>query len=157
VGWGEEVLVSLEDQLVKLSDQLPKLPEGAIAWLKKWAWLIALIAGILDLLSAAEMLMGGSAFMSFFFSTGLFGASVLMYEMLAVLTAVYGIIYLVATKELHVVARKGWHLVFVGSLIQLIVGIIGALFFGFGSIIAPIVLVAIGWYLLFQIRAEFVN
>ncbi|ACU53451.1 hypothetical protein Afer_0484 [Acidimicrobium ferrooxidans DSM 10331] len=150
------MITALEQRLGSLSEGLPKLPAGAVAWLTRWAWLISLVVGILFALDAVQLArlateLGSSLAGIFFVSTHVTSELYLA----AALTAVFAVLYIAATGPLKRGRYRGWRLIFVGTVLQLAFGIVIAIFVGVGGVLETLIEIAIGWYLLFQIRPNF--
>lgn len=150
------MITALEQRLGSLSESLPKLPAGAVAWLARWAWLISLVIGILFALDAIELArvateLGSSLAGVLFVSTHVTSELYLA----AGLTAVYAALYIASTGPLKSGRYRGWRLLFVGTVLQLVVGIIIAILVGVGGVLETLIEISIGWYLLFQIRPNF--
>jgi hypothetical protein len=154
------MLITLEDRLLEISSHLPKLPERVVGRLAKSAWVIALAIGILVLLDAFDIVSAATAFGGSCTGVllGCVGGSALSgFYVAAVLTAIYGLVYLWGVQPLRELRCKGWRIVFAGTLIQLVAGVVLTFFFGLNGIILVLVEVACGWYLLFSIRSSFVH
>ncbi|WP_276939954.1 hypothetical protein [Ferrimicrobium acidiphilum] len=153
------MLITLEDRLLDISSHLPKLPDRVVGCLTKSAWLIALVVGILVLLDAFDIVSAATAFGGS--CTGILlgcvgGSALSSFYVAAALTAIYGIIYLWGVQPLRELRYRGWRIVFTGTLIQLVVGVVLTFFFGLNGIALVLIEVAVGWYLLFSIRSSFV-
>ena len=153
------MLITLEDRLLDISSHLPRLPDRVVGRLTKSAWLIALVVGILVLLDAFDIVSAATAFGGS--CTGILlgcvgGSALSSFYVAAALTAIYGIIYLWGVQPLRELRYRGWRIVFTGTLIQLVVGVVLTFFFGLNGIALVLIEVAVGWYLLFSIRSSFV-
>lgn len=124
------------------------MPQNVVTWLSVWAWLLALIAGIFSLFAAFQFL-SMNAYAAFI------GQTLFAINLGAILTAIYAVIYLASSASLRRRKYKGWRLLFIGSILQLIFGIVIGLLVGAGTIVEVLFEVAIGWYVLFQIRSSF--
>ncbi len=142
------MLKTIESKLIKVSASLPQLPRSVVTWLSVWAWLLALIAGIFSLLAAFQLLAMNSY-------AAFIGQTLFAIDLGAILTAIYAVIYLSSIPGLRRHHYKGWRLLFIGSVLQLVFGIVIGFLVGAGEIINVLIEVAIGWYLLFQIRPSF--
>ncbi len=158
-----------EDKLEDVFKGLPPMPENAKESLvKAWPW-IALIFGVLQLL-AAWGLWGLTRFVGgiydyantvSLYTTGQpagptsFDKSVI-YLGIAVL-AVDAVILLMAYPELVNRSRRGWDLLFIGSLLNVAYSVV-TIFIdsrGVGSFIMSLLGSAIGFYLLFQVKSKY--
>lgn len=163
------MLKKAEDQLAGAFKDLPKLPESSKESLARlWPWL-ALIFGVLQLLLAIGLwnymrdfekvsdyvnsvslyLTGTQAVLSGFDKMVIYlGIAILLLD---------AVILLMAYAPLKARARRGWDLLFLGSLINAVYAVV-SLFRqggGIGNFIFALLGSAIGFYLLFQVREKF--
>ena len=70
-----------------------------------------------------------------------------------------GVLMLMAFQKLKAHQKAGWNLVFYSSLISLVMGVLYLFtpYYGVTSMIGVVIGVAIGWWILFQIRAKFAH
>jgi len=149
-------LSSFEAKCVALSGELPSLPKDVVAWLVRWAWLIAAIVGVLFLLDAFGFLAVARSFGGMFSSY--FGGTGVVFDLYlaAALTTVYGIWYLSSVSGLRAHSARGWRMLFHASLVQLVCVVVILFLAGIGNLIS-LIEVAVAWYLLFQVRPAFVG
>ncbi len=162
-------LQTVENKLNEVFKGLPPLSEKAKESLvKAWPW-IALIFGVLQLLAAwalwgltnvAERLTDYANTLSTYYTGQSLGLSAadktIIYLGLAVLV-VDAVILLMAFPQLQKRTRRGWDLLFLGSLLNLVYAVV-TLFIdarGAGSFIFNLLGSAIGFYLLFQVREKY--
>lgn len=158
-----DALHKLEDQLAPLFKDLPEIPKGFKEFLVQYWPIIALVVGALQLLAAIGLL-GSVAATSMFLTTAGYAAGV-AYTGINLFAAYIGIalllinaiIFFLAFSPLTKKAKKGWDLLFLSTIINLVYGasqvFIG--YSGFSSLIGSLVGTAIGLYLLFQIRSYY--
>ena len=159
----KETINKLEATIGSLFKDTPPLPNNAKQTLVNiWPWL-ALIFGIVQILAAWALwgLLSWANRMDdayrAFYAPAVHGYSsfdrMLVYFGLIFLL-VDAVILLMAYPELKKRARRGWDLLFLGSLINLIYSVVSVFIRGRGisSLIFGLVGSAIGFYLLFQVR-----
>lgn len=158
-------LQSLEDQLSGLFKDLPALPKGAKdALVQYWPYL-ALALGVLQLLAAWGLWNLASYTNAWLdYASRVAGTSVgysdaekmVIYGGVVLLVA-NAVIFFMAYAPLLKKAKKGWDLLFLATIINLVYGIVQIFMTsrGIGSFIGSLVGTAIGLYLLFQIRDHY--
>jgi len=152
------MLVTFENRLITVANRLPKLPELVVSRLVKWAWFIDLVIAVLVLLDAFDIISAATAFGGSCSGVllGCVGGSALSsFYIAAGLTALYGLVYLFGVRPLRELRYRGWQIVFRGTILQLVVGMVLTFFFGLNGILLVFAEVACGWYLLFSIRPSF--
>lgn len=156
-----EALHKLEDQLAPLFKDMPALPKGfKDALVQYWPY-IALVLGILQLLAAISLfglVATANTFISYAgYVTGnaYTGFSLIAAYAGIVLLLVNAVIFLMAYSPLTKKLKRGWDLLFLSIIINLVYGItqvfIGSR--GVSSMLGSLLGTAIGLYLLFQIRS----
>jgi hypothetical protein len=158
-------LQKLEDQLAGLFKDLPALPKGAKdALVQYWPYL-ALLLGILQLLAAWSLWnVANYASKWLDYASSVTGTSVgysetdklIIYGGVVLLT-VNAVIFFMAYGPLLKKAKKGWDLLFLTTIINVVYGFVQIFMTsrGIGSFIGSLVGSAIGLYLLFQIRDRY--
>ncbi len=162
-------LQTVEDKMAGVFKDLPQLPDSSKEGLAKaWPWL-ALIFGILQLLAAlslwhlvrfADRVTDLANSLSVYYAGYNAGPSsfdkTVIYLGIVILV-VDAIIMLMAFPLLQKRERKGWNLLFLASLINLVYGVVQIFTFdrGIGSFIFSLIGSAIAFYLLFQVREKF--
>lgn len=163
------LLKQAESSLADVFKGAPPLSDSAKnSLVKAWPW-IALVFGILQILAAwglygltktAERLSDIANIYSAYYTGTTVGLSstdrMIIYLGLVVLL-VDGVILLLAFSPLKARQSRGWDLLFLGALLNLVYGII-AVFIngrGVGSLIFSLIGSAIGFYLLFQVREKY--
>jgi hypothetical protein len=147
-----------------------QLPEAAKNWIARYAWMLALIGGVLLLLSswtfwtAANALHALNAYCNSYASNpslrGIahecMASSPGVFFYVAFITVLAtGILYIVAALKLKEMSKVGWDLLFIASLVYLVYGIL-TIFAGYGiNIVAAVIGAAVTWFFLFQIRSRF--
>lgn len=158
----KESIKKLEATIGGLFKDAPPLPKNAKATLVNiWPWL-ALIFGIVQLFAVMGLWRivswtnqvedAFSAFYPTVYQHSSFDKLVIYLAMVVLL--VDAVILLMAFPELKKRARRGWDLLFLGSLINLAYSIISVFIDnrGMSSLILGLLSSAIGFYLLFQVR-----
>lgn len=160
-----DAVKKIENKLEPFFKDLPALPDKSReALANAWPW-IALIFGILQLMTAWSLyrLFSWADSMLEFSRYYIGGPSVIsgfdrmvIYLGIGVLVA-DAVILLMAYPQLKKRARRGWDLLFLAALINVGYAVI-TLFIddrGFGSFIFGLIGSAVGFYLLFQVRGKF--
>lgn len=157
--------IRLQKELEKMFKQLPQLPESSKETLARaWPW-IALVFGILQIIAALALikllntaeniLLVGNSFLGS--SVGLSVFDKLTIYLGIIFLAVDAIILLLAYPELKKRSRRGWELIFLGSIINVAYSVISIFIIsrGFGTFIFSLLGSAVGFYLLFQVRSKY--
>lgn len=160
-----DAIKKLEKKLEQFFKGFPPLPDSSRnALVGAWPW-IALIFGILQLLAAwalwslvrvAETMIGYSSFYVRYPDAVTGFGKVAIYLGILVLV-VDAVILLMAYPELKRRSRRGWVLLFLGALINVVYSVI-TLFIdqrGLGSFVFSLLGSAIGLYLLFQVKGKY--
>lgn len=164
-------LQKLEDQLAQLFKDLPAIPKSAKDWLVQYWPYIALVIGILQLVSAAILWTAITAATPYLdqanrFSQQLYGvgyapvysATDKMFFYIAIgLLVVNAVIFLLAYKPLTKKLKKGWDLLFLAALLEIVYGVAQIFMPGYGpgSFLMTAIATVLGLYLLFQIRDRY--
>lgn len=164
-----ELLKKAENSLADLYKGAPKMSNSTKETLVKiWPWL-ALIGGVLQLLSAWWLYRWANAANDLSNSLNelsrAFGGNDVVDERLTVwvwialaMLAIEGVILLVAYPKLNKRQKSGWDLLFLVGLLNVVYAIV-SLFFdgrgGFGSLIWNLLVSAIVFYLLFAVRDKY--
>lgn len=156
----------VEEALLPIFKGLPSLPEGGRKLLVKLWPVLALVFGILQLLAVwtlwnlghtANGLMDYANQLSIAAGNGLVAQpelGVFYYLGLAVVI-VDAAILLMAVMPLYNHQKKGWDLLFLGTELNLLYGLVilfDSYYGGFDSLLSTLIGSAIGFYLLFQVR-----
>jgi hypothetical protein len=160
---------NLENQLADVYKGAPKLGDNAKKSLVKiWPWL-ALIFGVLQLWAAWGLWRWGHTVNQFVdYANSLsqaFGGSTIdrvsnlnvFYWLSLIVLVVNGLILLAAYSGLKSRAKKGWNLLFLSTLINVVYGVVSIFnnYGGVGSLIMQLVVSAIVLYFLFQTRDQY--
>lgn len=164
-----ELVKKIETKLADVYKGAPALPKKAKDTIVEYLPYLVLLGGLLQLWAAyvlwryvdrfGEVSDYLNSVSRYFANTevGLTsGERTVIYVGLATL-AISAVLLLVSFSPLKQKARKGWELLFLVSLVQLVYGFI-AIFMhgqGFGSFIVNVIAAAIGFYFLFQIRDHY--
>lgn len=164
-----ELVHKIEKSLEGVFKDAPALPENA----KKnvvaaWPW-IALVFGVIQvaaawslwrLLDAIQPLVNLSNQLSQYYGGSVVGYSTfdktVIYAGIALLL-LDGFILLMAFSPLQKLQKRGWDLLFLGSVLNVVYSVV-AVFIngrGFGSLIMGLIGSALGFYLLFQIKDSY--
>lgn len=159
----------IENSLSDIFKGLPPLPSSTKETLAKiWPWL-ALIGGIIQLLAAwglyqltnyVNRINDLANSLSAYYTGQAAGLSstdkMVIYLSIAVLV-VDAVLLLMAYPHLKTRSRRGWDLLFLASLINLVYAVLQIFTYnrGFGSFIGSLIGSAIGFYLLFQVREKY--
>lgn len=153
-------LNALEDSLVKANKDLPKLPKGFTDFLVMVAPWFTLLGGLMSLYSVYAIwhwAHWASDLNNLYNLAGVPNPAGRLSAMLWVSMAsiaVLGVIYLMAFSGLKNKQKKGWDLLFLASLVNVVYGIV-TMFTDYsygGGIFGTVIGTLIGWYFLFQIR-----
>lgn len=162
-------LDSLEKQLDGVFKDLPALPKSAKELLVSWWPYLALILGALQLFAAwglwglvnlANTYVGYANELSVAYGGRPIGYtatdSALIYGAIALLM-VNAVIFFMAYSPLTKKVKRGWDLIFLATIINVVYGVLQVFVSGrgIGSLIVSLVGSAIGLYLLFQIRSYY--
>lgn len=164
-----DALHKLENQLAGLFKDTPKLSASSKETLASvWPWL-ALVFGILQLLAAwalwglvqvAERATDLANSISLYYTGTQVGLTAMdkniIYLSLIVLV-VDAVILLMAFPELKKRTKRGWDLVFLGAVLNIVYSVL-TIFIdgrGLGSFLFNLIGIFIGLYLLFQVREKF--
>lgn len=165
------VLNDLETKLEDVFKGAPKLSDSTKESLAKlWPWL-ALIFGILQLAAAwalwglirtSDRILDTANTISLYYTGRSVGYSSMdkfwIYLGVAMLV-VDAVILLLAYPHLVKRARRGWDLLFLGSVINVVYSIVTIFISGrgFGSFLMGLIGSAVGFYLLFQVKSKYVK
>lgn len=159
------IVKPIEQALLPLFKGFPSLPEGARKTLVKIWPVLAMVFGILQLLAAyglwnlghsANQLVNYANEWSVATGNGVVTPTlgIFYYLGLAVLV-IDAVILLLAAAPLNARQKKGWDLLLLGSVLNLVYGVVilfDSYYGGVGSLLSTLVGSVIGFYLLFQVR-----
>lgn len=164
-----ETVNALEKQLEGVNKGLPKLPKGLTQWLADYAWLLVLIGVVLSVLSLLALI--PAALIAFGFSTAVglgygisgYGFNPLVSSLgwLNVLLSLANLVIVVilealAVGPLRTKKHRGWQLIFTASLVSVAFSVVTSLvMMQLNSLIFSLIWMAIGLYILFQVRPHF--
>ncbi len=158
-----------EDALGGAFKDLPALPASSKEGLVKALPWIALIFGVLQVVASYGVwkladytnrindIVNTYAAAVGVHGTGISNSDKFIIYVGAIVLLVDGIIGILAYKELAKRSRKGWDLLFLASLVNVVYGVI-AVFIndrGVSSLVWSLIGSAIGFYLLFQVREKY--
>ena len=165
----EAIIDKLAKMLEPLYKATPPLPKNVNDWFAK-AWpILALIVGILELLSAWSLWHVGHLVNTVVNYTNAlnsaYGTSVTVnyhlgffYWLSLISLAVTGIIFIVAYPGLKARRKTGWNMLFLGAVVNVVYGIFAAFDSGYGGpgkLILTLIGSAIGFYFLYQVRSYY--
>lgn len=146
-----------------------KMPEGGRTWIANNVWWLALVGGVVSLLAAWNAYQAtryvnqwGALVdeLARQYGTSTLGSSFgFTYYIALAAMAAQGVLMLMAFQKLKAHQKAGWNLMFYSSLISLVMGVLYLFtpYYGVTSMIGVVIGVAIGWWILFQIRAKFAH
>jgi len=158
-----ETVHKLESTFAKWYEKAPHLPKGGRDWIADniwWIVLIGVIIGAMGIVGILAALLLGTALLGV--AGGVFGIAAGSAITLAILTSfaftiAIIILHALAIQPLRAKQKRGWELVFVTMLLDIAMTILNLLFGGhFSNFLQGLIGVAIGGYLLFEIRSHFV-
>lgn len=158
-------LNQLETSLAGVFKGAPKLPKGFKDWLVKYLPWFTLIGGLLSIWAAwslwhwahiANALINYANSLSQAFG----GQTVATSRMTVgiwlgvIVLAVEAVVYLLAFPGLKAHKKAGWNMLFLGSIINVVYGVVVMFtdYGGAGNLIGALIGTIIGWWILFQIR-----
>jgi hypothetical protein len=147
---------------------VPPLPKNVNDWFAK-AWpIIALIIGVLQLLAAWSLWHVGHLVNAVVNYTNalnnLYGTGVsvnhlgFFYWLSLIFLIVDGIIFIVAFTGLRARRKRGWDMLFLGAIVNVLYGLFTAFDSGYGGpgrFILTLIGSAIGFYFLYQVRSYY--
>jgi len=146
-------LVSQTEKLVKSIEptfkKLPHLPKGVIKVLVAVIPWLAVIGGVLGVLSGISALFGTTGMYGFMYRWGI---SPFYLQLTSLTTIISSVLAIVAFKHLKEEKYLGWLYLFWIMLINVFTNLVGLLFYP-ASIVGFLIGLAIQLYLLFEIKA----
>lgn len=166
----DALIKPFEQALAPLFKGLPSLPENSRKALVKYWPILALVFGVLQLFAVfglwqlghtTNTLVDYANEVSIASGYGTVTPHLGLFYYLGMISlAVDALILLVAYAPLKAHSKRGWDLIFLGALINLLYGILIVFDTHYGSVgnlIGSLIGSAIGFYLLFQIRPYYVG
>jgi hypothetical protein len=157
-----EQISKLESRIAEWYDKLPHLPKTWRVWLADNSWwivLIGVVATILMLLALLQLaLLGGLALTVAFGAYGavLSGFLVLVTLVWSALVIIDLVLMVLAVRPLRAKQKRGWTYLFIMALISVAVAVVRVLWNGqLPEMVSGLMSVAIGGYILFEIREYF--
>lgn len=157
-----ELVKSLEHSIEGVHKGLPHLPAGFRNWLVEnvW-WLVAVSVAltVFSLISAFQALSYISQFTAAYAPLGAVYAQSSTWLWMTIAASVVQVVLLaMAISPLKSKQARGWHLLFIVSLVNVALSLLGIVFGGgVPSLLGALIGLAIGWYVLFEIRSGFVK
>ena len=166
----EALLGKLENVLAPIFKGLPPLPKNVKEWFVK-AWpILALVFGVLQLLAAWSLwhvghlvnnLVNYANQLSNIYGTGVIVHNLGFFYWVSLIVLVLdAVILLAAYPGLKARSKRGWNMLFLGSLINVVYGIFTAFDSGYGNVgklIMALIGSAIGFYFLFQVSSYYTS
>ena len=167
----EAIIDKLAKMLEPLYKATPPLPKNVNDWFAK-AWpILALIVGILELLSAWSLWHVGHLVNTVVSYTNAlnsaYGTSVTVnyhlgffYWLSLIFLAVTGIIFIVAYPGLKARRKAGWDMLFLGAIVNVVYGVVSVFdnsYGGVGKLVLTLIGSAVGFYFLFQVRSYYIG
>jgi hypothetical protein len=166
----KEQLNVLEKQMSGFYKNAPKLPEGAIKWIVKYNPILALVFGVLQLLSTVSLWnlghrandivnVANTYAQTFGVKSSAPGLNV-FYWVAVIFVGISGVMLLLAYPGLKEKKKIGWDWLFYGGLVNLGYGIFSVFFDsyyggGISRLIGALIGSLITFWILFQIRDSY--
>lgn len=144
-----QAMNSLEAMLAPFFAKFPHLPEKGretVVNISPWIALIFGILGIVSLLGVGSIGLGVSMF-----AYG-FGMTMFIHLAIALLSSV---LLLMAYPGLKAKTKKGWNMVFYSEVVSVVGGVVGIAFWGAEGIFGVVISALIGFWLLFEIHSYY--
>jgi uncharacterized membrane protein HdeD (DUF308 family) len=145
---------SLADKGVPLFKELPHLPKKWIETIIKILPILILIGGIFSIASALQNIFIFNRTQSWIRQWAQINQS--YYYISGIFTVIIGSLYLIAYKPLKDKKHEGWLLLFLAAVLSVARSIV-ELLFGLNGMFGLIISTAISFYLLYEIRPEFIK
>lgn len=160
----------LETMVADWLKPLPHLPIAFKKWLAENIWWIVLVSVILSVIGTLFMIIGVFTAISLLgTTTSMFGYYIApAYTGWSVMALMISMLFMIATvilaamaiSPLKVSQKRGWMLLFSMMVLRAVAAVVGAIFtysvFGFmSSLISSAIGIAVGAYLLYEIRSYF--
>ncbi len=144
----QQAMHGLEAWLAPIFEKFPHIPQGGREWIVGVSPYIALVFGILGVISLVSA--GGIGVLMSIMTLGM-ALPMLIGVIVSLISAV---LLLMAYSGRKARAKKGWNLVFYSEVVSVAGGVISAFSMTYGSTIVGTAIGAlIGFYILFEIRS----
>ena len=163
----DSIIRPIENALAPFFKQLPPLPFNAKRALVKYWPIIALVLGVMQLVAALSLWRVGHAANDVVnqLTIAAGGMAVapqlgLFFYLGLVTLLVDGALLLSAYTPLKARRKRGWDLLFMASLVNVLYGLLlmfDPYYGGFMNFLSPLVGSAIAWYFMFQIREMYLG
>lgn len=156
-----EAVRKIEKTMAGWYGNVPHLPPNIQKWLADNVWWLAGIGAILGAIAflgvVSASFLGGAVIVGL---GGPVGAAVAGFAFIAVVVSLLSLGFLTVLSGMAVAPlkehkKKGWELLFISELVYVAFAVLGVLFGGDGNVIGTAISIAIGFYLLFEIRGHF--
>jgi hypothetical protein len=156
----DSIVKPIEQLLLPIFKGLPALPENGKKALVRYWPILALVFGILQIFAVFALWNLGHTVSAYLSVVSAYGATHmpslgLFYYLGIAVLALDALILLVAYAPLKARSKKGWDLLFLGSILNLLYGVVIMLdsaYGGFDRLLGSLLGSAITFYLLFQVR-----
>lgn len=154
-----EKISNLETLIASWCKDLPHLPPAGRQWLATNIWWLMVIGVILSGIATIGLVIGG-LFLSLVLGTAWSIATAVIGLIVTFVGSVVGVVYLVlgivAIPQLKAGRKKGWSLLFLMAIIEVVTVVLGTLL-SFVGLVWALLTVAVGLYFLFEIRDYFID
>lgn len=147
-----EAMSGLEGWLAPLFEKFPHLPEGGRKFLVDAAPWVALIFGILGILS---MFGFGGVGMSALYLGGALGHMMLTPLIHLAFGLASSVMLLMAYPGLKSRVRKGWSMAFYSEVVSVAGGLFAIVMGGYSDVVGLLIGATIGFYILFEVRSYY--
>ncbi len=146
----KEAMHGLEAWLAPIFEKFPHIPQGGREWIVSVSPYIALVFGVLGIIS----LLGASG-LGIIASVLTLGLALPMLVSIVV-SLVSAVLLLMAFPGLKARTKKGWSLVFYSEVVSVVGGVVSALTMSYASsLVGTAIGALIGFYILFEIRTHY--
>ena len=157
-----QTVTKLENMAAQWYKGMPHLPVNGRRWLSTNVWWIALVGVIVGALSIVTVFFG-TLLVGMFAATygGVAGAALAGFgAVIILLSLLFSIVTMVLTAiaiaPLKTKQKRGWNLLFLTVLIQVVAAVVHLLFtFNIFDLVWSLLFTAVGAYFLFEIRDDF--
>lgn len=145
----QELIQPLVKPLENLYVKAPALPANIREFLVTIAPWLSLIFGVLTIIGSLSAFGLGAVATPFY---AMAGVSPIFLIITGVIALVQGVIMVLAFSPLRKKSLKGWNLLFLSELVSIVSSVISL---SVGSIVMAVVVAAIAFYLLFQVKSYY--
>ncbi len=153
----------MEQTVARWYENTPHLPANGRQWLANNIWWLALVGVVLGTLAILGIMMTSLLVSSIFVAVGgaygaVLGGFTLVATLIILAFAIVSVILTgLAISPLKTKLKKGWTLLFVVMLINVLGAVLDFIFtFNLSGLLLTVIMAGLGGYLLFEIRSFFV-